>query len=386
MKDTVGAIDVAVYDVPTEAPESDGTLTWTSTTTVVVHVRAAGCTGIGWTYSSPAAATVIDAQLRSVVEGRDPLDVPAVWAAMVRAIRNSGRPGVVSAAIAAVDVALWDLKAKIVQLPLASLLGRARETAPVYGSGGFTSYAVDQLTAQLSGWVEQGIERVKMKIGTDWGACAEQDVRRVAAVRGAIGDRPEIFVDANGGYTRKQATRVAAQLTDLGVTWFEEPVSSDDLDGLRAIRAMTPLDVAAGEYGSDLGYFQRMCERGAVDVLQADVSRCAGITEWLRVAALSHAYGLELSGHCAQTLHLHPALAAPNLRHLEYFHDHARLERLLFDDVPTPDGGVLRPDLSRPGIGVELKHADAEQYRIRVPRADAWTGRTRGPTQNSTQR
>jgi L-alanine-DL-glutamate epimerase-like enolase superfamily enzyme len=363
----ISALDVSVFHVPTEAPESDGTLTWTSTTAVVVHVGASGRTGLGWTYSSPAAATVVESHLRAVVDGRDPMDVPGAWAAMVRAIRNLGRPGVVSAAIAAVDVALWDLKAKILDLPLASLLGRVRDEAPVYGSGGFTSYTVDQLVSQLSGWVDDGIDRVKMKIGTDWGSCAEQDVRRAAAVRQAIGDGPELFVDANGGYSRKQSVRVARQLADLGVTWFEEPVSSDDLAGLCAIRELTSIDVAAGEYGSDLAYFEHMCDARAVDVLQADISRCAGVTEWLRVAAVAQAHGLEISGHCAQTLHLHPALAAPNLRHLEYFHDHARLERLLFDGVASPRGGALAPDLTRPGIGVELKRADAERFRVQVP-------------------
>ncbi|MGE0000240.1 MAG: enolase C-terminal domain-like protein, partial [Ilumatobacteraceae bacterium] len=276
-----------------------------------------------------------------------------------------GRPGVVSAAIAAVDIALWDLKAKIVRLPLANVLGRARDEAPVYGSGGFTSYSLDQLTAQLGGWVDDGMPRVKMKIGTDWGSCPDQDVRRAATVRRVIGDGPELFVDANGAYSRKQAVRVGEQLADLGATWFEEPVSSDDLDGLRAVREMTDLDVAAGEYGSSLSYFEHMCAHGSVDVVQADVTRCAGITEWLRIAAVAQAHGLEISGHCAQSLHLHPALAVPNLRHLEHFHDHARLERMLFDGIPSPVGGTLRPDLSRPGIGVELKDSDAERFRVR---------------------
>jgi len=361
---SVDELAVSVYTVPTEKPESDGTFTWSATTVVVAEPSGGGRRGVGFTYGSPACATVIDSHLRSVVVGADAMDVPGAWRQMVQAVRNIGRPGVASAAIAAVDIALWDLKAKLLDLPLVTLLGASRDDVEVYGSGGFTSYTDQELVDQLSGWVhDDGIPRVKMKIGTDWGARPERDLARVAKVRQAVGSDAELFVDANGGYTRKQAVRLARAFADLGATWFEEPVSSDDLDGLRAIRQMTGMDVAAGEYGSDLAYFAHMCEAGAVDVLQADVSRCAGITEWLRVAALAAGHGLEISGHCAQSLHVHPACAVPNVRHLEYFHDHARVDRALFDGVLDPDGGRLRPDLSRPGLGLQLEPERAAPYR-----------------------
>ena len=360
----VDGLDVSVYTVPTEEPESDGTFTWDATTVVVAEPTAGGCRGLGFTYGSPACATVIASHLRDVVVGADALDVPAVWSAMVRAVRNIGRPGVASAAIAAVDIALWDLKAKLLDHTLVTLLGPARESVAVYGSGGFTSYTDDQLVEQLAGWVhDDRIPRVKMKIGTDWGTQPARDLERVAKVRHAIGPDADLFVDANGGYTRKQSVRLAGAFSELGATWFEEPVSSDDLDGLHEIRAMTPMDIAAGEYGSDLAYFERMCAAGAVDVLQADVSRCAGITEWLRVAAVAAAHGLQISGHCAQSLHLHPACAVTNVRHLEHFHDHARVDSALFDGVLSPEQGVLRPDLSRPGLGLALNRDRALQYR-----------------------
>jgi len=121
--------------------------------------------------------------------------------------------------------------------------------------------------------------------------------------------------------------------------------------------------MAAGEYGYDLAYFERMIAAEAVDVLQVDVSRCAGITEWLRAAGVAAAHGLMVSGHCAQSLHAHPAASVPNLAHLEYFHDHARVDRLLFDGVLDPHGGLLRPDLARPGLGLDLKRTDAAAYR-----------------------
>ncbi len=357
-------LDVASYKVPLDRPESDGTLTWNATDVVVVEPHAGGMCGLGYSYGGRAAAEFIRDVLADVVVGCDALDVLGAWHAMVVAIRNHGRPGVTSTAISAVDIALWDLKARLLGLPLCQALGMVRERVPIYGSGGFTSLTEDELTAQLGSWVhEQGIPRVKMKVGTSWGRDEDRDIRRVRCARSAIGDDAALFVDANGGYTRKQAVRVEREFAASGVTWFEEPVSSDDLQGLHEIRARTSTDVAAGEYGYDLAYFERMTGAQAVDCLQADVSRCAGVTEWLRIAALAAAHGLELSGHCAPSLHAHPACAIQNLRHVEYFADHVRADHLLFDGVLDPQpGGVLVPDLERPGLGLEFKRADAARY------------------------
>jgi len=208
---------------------------------------------------------------------------------------------------------------------------------------------------------EQGIPRVKIKIGESWGCAVERDLARIALARNVIGDAAELFVDANGGYRRKQAVRVADRMADHGVSWFEEPVSSDDLDGLREVRDATEADVAAGEYGWDLTYFQRMVT--AVDCLQVDATRCGGITEWLRVAALAAAHNLDVSAHCAPHVHVDAALATPNVRHLEWFHDHVRIESMLFDGALDPAGGVLRPDLSAPGHGLRFKERDAARYR-----------------------
>jgi L-alanine-DL-glutamate epimerase-like enolase superfamily enzyme len=359
----VDGLDVSVYTVPTEEPESDGTFTWTETTVVVAEPHAGGVTGLGFTYATGACATLIRDVLADAVVGADPLDVPGVWSAMVGSIRNLGRPGVASMAIAAVDTALWDLKARLLDQPLCRLLGMVHDQVAVYGSGGFTSLTDQQLVEQLTGWAQRdGIPRVKMKVATAWGSRPDRDLERVARVRAALGDRVELYVDANGGYARKQAVRLGRAFADHGVTWFEEPVSSDDLEGLRQVCDACAADVAAGEYGYDLAYFRRMLAAGAVDCLQADVSRCAGITEWQRVAALAAAHNLQVSAHCAQSLTVHVAAATPNLRHLEYFADHARVDRLLFDGVLEPTGGVLRPDLSRPGMGLELKRADANRY------------------------
>ncbi|HWE68319.1 MAG TPA: enolase C-terminal domain-like protein, partial [Acidimicrobiales bacterium] len=345
----IDELGVRVYTVPTEEPESDGTLTWTATTVVVAEPSAEGVTGLGFSYATGACARLINDVLADVVIGQDVTDVSGVWSAMVRSIRNLGRPGIASMAIAAVDTALWDLKAKLLQQPLVKVLGQVHDHVAVYGSGGFTSLTDHELTDQLGGWVHGlGVPRVKIKVGEAWGSRPGRDVERAALAREVIGDGPELFVDANGAYSRKQAIRLARSYADLGVSWFEEPVSSDHLGALAEVRAQTPIDVTAGEYGYDLFYFKAMCQAAAVDCLQADVSRCAGVTGWLRVAALAESFGLQISGHCAQSLHVHPSCAVGNIRHLEYFADHARLDRLLFDGVIDPTGGVLAPDLSRP--------------------------------------
>jgi len=364
----VGALDTSVYRVPTDRPEADGTLAWSATTVVVARAHAGGVTGTGWTYASPACAVVIEDQLVRVVTGSDPMDVVGTHEAMVRACRNLGRPGVVACGVSAVDVALWDLKARLLGLALPELLGRSRGAVPVYGSGGFTTYDDATTTAQLERWVgELGIPRVKIKVGESWGSDQHRDLARTALARRVVGVETELFVDANGGYTRKQAIRVGRRMSeDHSVTWFEEPVSSDDLDGLRMVRDRLDVDVAAGEYGYDEPYFRRMLAAGSVDCLQADVTRCGGYTSWLRVAALAYAAGIRISGHCAPHLHLPVALHVPNLAHVEYFHDHARLDPMLFDGLPPLAGGLLRqaPGAGALGHGMALRQADADRFRV----------------------
>ncbi len=356
----VERLNVSTYTVPTDLPESDGTLEWDKTTIVVVQATAGGQVGLGYTYADSATATLIHDTLSKVASGVDAMSPVAAYMAMWRRVRNLGRPGICSMAISAVDCALWDLKARLLNIPLVTLLGQVRAGTPVYGSGGFTSYSDRQLARQLAGWVKQGIPRVKMKVGRD----AAKDRERVRLAREAIGPAAKLFVDANGAYTRTQAVAQAEAFAAFDVRWFEEPVSSDDLGGLRWIRDHAPsgMDIAAGEYGYDIFYFQRMLSSGAVDVLQADITRCGGVTGFLQVAALCGAHNLPLSGHTAPSLHTHVACAVHPLRHLEYFHDHVRIERIIFDGLPTLVDGQLRPDLSRPGLGLELKRLDAERF------------------------
>jgi L-alanine-DL-glutamate epimerase-like enolase superfamily enzyme len=354
-------VAVSAFQIPTDQPESDGTHEWDSTTLVLVEATGGGETGLGFTYADASAATLIEGKLAEVVRGRDALSPQAAWAAMQEAVRNLGQQALTAMAVSAVDIALWDLKARLLGVALADLLGRFHARVPVYGSGGFTSYSNERLAEQLAGWAEGGIPRVKMKVGRD----PVVDPERVRAARRAAGPGVELMVDANGAWQRKEALRWMERFDEeFAVSYVEEPVTSDDLDGLRLLRDRAPagMSVAAGEYGWNLPYFHRMAD--CVDIQQADVTRCGGITGLLRVDAVCKARSIPFSAHCAPAISAHACCAMETLVHLEYFHDHVRIESMLFDGVLSPDGGCLAPDSSRPGLGLELRRDVAEEYAL----------------------
>ncbi len=356
-------LEVLAYTIATDGPEgteSDGTLEWDSTTLVVCLLHAGGEVGLGYTYGHHACALLIEDKLAPSLLGKDVLAVKERWLEMAESIRNLGRPGIGMMAIAAVDVALWDLKSRLHGLPLVDLLDRAHDGVPIYGSGGFCNYPLGRLQEQLAAWVEQGIPRVKLKTSRNPG----EDPRRLDAVREAIGERAELYVDANGAFSAKDALGWAHRFHDeWGVSWFEEPVSSADLEGLRLIREHGPagLDVAAGEYVFVLRDAVDLLESEAVDCLQLDVTRCGGITGVIRASGAAEARTIDVSGHCAPQLSAHALSAVCRLRHLEYFHDHVRIERMAFDGILEPQQGELRPDRARPGHGLTLKRADLDE-------------------------
>jgi L-alanine-DL-glutamate epimerase-like enolase superfamily enzyme len=361
----VEEVEARAYRIPAPEPEADGTLEWDATTIVVVHLRAGDTSGLGYTYADAACAPLIRDTLAPAIRGRPVLDVPARWADMQRQIRNLGRPGLVSCALSAVDIALWDAAARCVGVPVSTLLGRARPDVALYGSGGFTTQSGRQLEEQLDHWVhKRQIPRVKIKVAESWGHETGRDIDRVHAARAVIGQDAELYTDANGGYTIGQARRIATQLEQADVRWFEEPVSSDDLAGLAELRGLTTVDIAAGEYGYDLPYFARMIGAAAVDCLQVDVTRCGGYTEWRRAAAVAAAANRDVSAHCAPNLSAHAAVATLNMRHLEWFADHDRIESTFFDGALDPSGGRVTPDLVAPGHGLTLKQQDIEPYAV----------------------
>jgi L-alanine-DL-glutamate epimerase-like enolase superfamily enzyme len=355
-------LKVSAYKIPTATPEADGTIEWNSTTLVLVEINAANKNGIGYTYANEATAIVIDKTLKKLIVNANALNIPSLNAKMIAAIRNDGQTGIAMMAVSAVDDALWDLKAKLFDVPLCSLLGKAKDSMLIYGSGGFTSYNKKQLQQQLISWVDEGIQYVKIKIGTEPG----KDVERVKEARDAIGDNVKLFVDANGAYTAKQAIEKSFQFKEYNISWFEEPVTSDNLEGLQFIRehVQPEVNIAAGEYGYYLPYFYHMLKANAVDILQADATRCGGITNFLKAASLAEAQQIPFSSHCAPALHLHAAISLNNFYIAEYFYDHVRIENMLFDGVMQPKNGYISPDVTRPGIGIEFKYSDAEEYKI----------------------
>ncbi|HSV12442.1 MAG TPA: enolase C-terminal domain-like protein [Hanamia sp.] len=355
-------VKVSAYTIPTDGPESDGTIKWNSTTMVLVEIEAGGKKGIGYSYADLSSAFYIEKSLKEIVVGKDAMQIPFILKTMIESVRNSGNYGVIAMAISAVDNALWDLKAKILNVPLVALFGKVRDDFWIYGSGGFTSYSIKKLQKQLGDWAEEGIKQVKMKIGRE----PKKDLERVEKAREAIGKDCALFVDANGAYSAKQALELANKFAALDVTWFEEPVPASDLKGLNFIREHAPdkINIAAGEYGYNLPYFEQMLDAGAVDVLQADATRCGGISVFVKAGNTCEAHQLPFSSHCAPSLHLHPGLSLDSFFTAEYFYDHVRIENMLFDGTAKPVNGALHADMSRWGFGLEFKYKDAEKYKV----------------------
>jgi L-alanine-DL-glutamate epimerase-like enolase superfamily enzyme len=363
MEARIEKVGVSAYEIPTATEyESDGTLEWDSTSVVVVQLRGGGHTGLGYTYCHPSAGQIIESKLAGVLEGADPLMPQEVWAGMQVQARQLGHAGIAAMAISAVDVALWDLKAKLLGVCLADALPRYRESVPIYASGGFCNYTDDQLREQVAGWSEAGFRSMKIKVGRE----KLRDPTRLETVRAVAGSEAELMVDGNGAYEVEEAVQWAESFRQRGVIYFEEPLSSQNLEGLAEVRRRAPagLAIAAGEYGWNLPYFQRMLDARAVHILQADVTRCGGITNLLRVDGLCKARNMRFSAHCAPAISAHACCGMETVAHIEYFFDHYRIESLLFDGTLDPDRGVLTPDRSRPGLGIELKDADARRYEV----------------------
>jgi L-alanine-DL-glutamate epimerase-like enolase superfamily enzyme len=357
----IDCVEATAYTIPTDAPESDGTFAWDSTTIVVVEVHGGGERGLGYTYGPAAVARIVTDLLADAARGADALRPRAAHAAAERALRNAGRRGPGAMALSALDVALWDLTARLLGVALFELLGGLRDRVAAYGSGGFTAYGDDRLADQLSGWAAQGFRRVKMKVGRD----PASDEHRVDIARTAIGSAVALMVDANGAYTPREAVGWAERFAARGVVWLEEPVSSDDLDGLRFVRQHAPygLAVTAGEYVWSDAEAHAMLDAGAVDVLQLDVTRCGGITAALRIDALARARCLPTSLHCAPSLSAHAGAAMETFTDLEWFHDHVRIEQRLFDGAAEVDrSGQIVLDAGRPGLGLELRRDEAERF------------------------
>ena len=325
----------------------------TGRSTVFIHVHTdEGTQGFSYLNAPGAIRSLIEDNLKDILIGRTPFETEAIWTEMFWRVRGYGRKGLAFQAISGLDIALWDLKGKALDKPLYKVLGAAHESVPAYGSGGWTNYSTEELVAEQSGYVEMGFLRIKMKVGKDFGQNESADMARLGAVRRAVGDDVEIYVDANNGYYAKQAIRMSHQFEEFGVAWFEEPVLADDIEGLAAVSRATDIPVATGEHEYTKYGFKDLIARGGADIVQPDIGRVGGVTEWMKVGHLAHAFNLPVAPHAYSLLHLHCAMATPNLKVVEILGGEMKSWPFLFDEVPPVVEGMWKPFEDRPGLGL----------------------------------
>ena len=322
--------------------------------TIFIHIHTdEGTQGFSYLNSPVAVRSLINDNLKDILIGKTPFQTERIWTEMFWRVRGFGRKGLAFQAISALDIALWDLKGKALNTPLYKLLGQAHESVPCYGSGGWTNYSIDKLVKEQTGYVEAGFPRVKMKVAINYGNDERTDIQRLEAVRKAVGDNIEIYVDANNGYYAKQAIRMSRKFEQYDVAWFEEPVIADDIQGLAEIAKATTIPVATGEHEYTKYGFKELISRGGADIVQPDIGRVGGVTEWMKVAHIADAFNLPVAPHAYSLLHLHCAMATPNLKVVEVLGVEMKSWPILFNDVPWPENGQWRPFEDRPGIGLE---------------------------------
>ena len=328
-----------------------------------VHIITdSGLEGLSPSGGGRAGQTLIEGTFKELLVGQDPLNIEKIWDDLFWCVRGVGRKGLAFCALSAVDVALWDLKAKHFNVPLYQLLGPYTDSVPVYGSGGWTNFNTEELVAEQTGYVERGFKAVKMKVGKDFGMSEREDIQRLAAVREAVGDDIEIYIDANNGYYAKQAIYMGKAFEEYRVGWFEEPVLADDIDGLAAIAKAIDIPVATGEHEYTKFGFKELIARGGADIVQPDVGRVGGITEWMKVAHLAHAFNLPVAPHAYQLIHLHLACATPNLKVVEYLGIAEESDKTVYKEWSPPKDGMWSPDPNKLGLGLELDPEAVEKY------------------------
>ena len=330
-----------------------------------VHIKTdEGLEGLGVGQASPGVRQVVETGLKDLLIDQDPFDIEKLWDDMFWRVRGYGRKGVAFCALSAVDIGLWDLKAKALGLPLYKLLGPYTDSVPIYGSGGWTSYTREELVAEMAGYVEKGIARVKMKVGKDFGRAEREDIERVSAVRRALGDDVALYIDANNGYYAKQAIYMAREFQQYQVGWFEEPVLADDIRGLAEVREAISIPVATGENEYTKYGFRELLAGGGVDIVQPDVGRVGGVTEWMKVAHLAHSFNLPVAPHAVRLVHLHLACATPNLKVVEFLDLELEIDRVWYTELPQQKDGMWSPFPDKPGLGLELDPYAVEKWSV----------------------
>jgi L-alanine-DL-glutamate epimerase-like enolase superfamily enzyme len=364
----ITGIGFRAYRTERPQPIKNGTLTYSEATTCVVEVatdEGLSGFGLGVGVMLPGGERVVSALVAMYSElltGIDPLDNERAWATMWQP-KLVGRRGVETRAQSMIDIALWDIKGKAAQLPLYKLLGGYRRSLPCYVAGGYYAdgKTLGALAEEMRGYLDDGVRAVKMKIG---GASVREDVARVAAVRNEIGPEVELLVDANGAYRAGDAIRIARELEEFDVYWFEEPVMPDDYDGSRRVAGASSIPVASGENESTRYGFRDLLERAGVRVVNPDAEIVGGVTEFMKVAAMAEVRGVAVAPHGRADIHVHLTAAIPNGLMAEYYRENVDpLQRyLLPEPVKVQDGCISPPD--RPGHGIILDEHAAEAFRV----------------------
>lgn len=318
-----------------------------------------GACGAGYTYTlgrGGAGVHGVLAEMAGMLVGEQVRAASGIWERLDRGFQRIGHAGAVSLALAAVDVAIWDLLAVAAGTPLHRYLGSEREQIPAYGSSIDLGYSGEKLIATMAEHVERGFQSVKVKVGHP----VSQDLDRLAAVREAIGPERRLMVDANLGWSLPEAARRARLMEELDLTWLEEPLHPEDVEGHARLQAQTSIAIAAGETLFSVAELRRYIDCGAIRFVQADVARMGGITPFLRVAELAHAAHLTMAPHFVQDVHVHLLCALPNAEILEHL---PLLDALIEDPlVVAADGTVAPPE--RPGVGVRFRRELLAPHRV----------------------
>lgn len=350
-----------LLSLPLKDPIADSTHTLKTIDWVLVDIFAeGGLVGsshmLTFDYGRELLRGIIDYELKDVVVGMDATLISSVWQACWNRVEYIGQSGVAAWGIAAIDIALWDLLGKSLNCPVYKLLGAHQEQVPIYGSGGWLTYSLDQLLAEATSYVQQGFTAVKMKVGSH---DVQHDAERVRAVREAIGPKIQLMVDANQAWTPRQAIEFSRKVQDCDLFWFEEPIQKDDHDGYRALSTAMNIPVAAGEREYSLEAFRELLDQRALPIVQPDVLRLGGISRCLKLSHLAEAFNARIASHFYKEIDIHWMAAVNNGLFLEYF---PWLDPLLVHPLEVKNGMARVPD--RPGLGIEFKREAIKEFGV----------------------
>jgi L-alanine-DL-glutamate epimerase-like enolase superfamily enzyme len=361
----INKVSAELYRVPVHREMHDAIREFSTLDVIFAHVETdEGPSGLGFTYNiipygAQEICTLIQRGVDSLIRGMDPFDGERVWYQMWRGLDWVGRGGIAVLAVAATDIALWDLKSKVAGRPLYQLLGGFREKVPVYNTdGGWLNHTVEQLVDETKKIVKAGFRGTKIKVGKD---DPMEDVERLAAVRQVLGPNRTLMVDANERFTHAEAIKRAAMWEAFNLFWFEEPLPAEDISGHAKVKAHTSIPIALGESLFNRQQFKDYIAADGVSIVQPDACRCGGITEWLKIAHMADCYGMQVSPHFVMELHLPLVAAVPNGLFVEYIpsFDAALREPLKLED------GCFRPS-QNPGLGIDWARDKIEQYKVKT--------------------